>query len=175
MNKNKIIVTGSPGAGKSTFARRLSEITGLPLYHLDMIWHKADRTTVSREEFDETLRGIMSGGEWIIDGHYRRTLRGRIEQCGRVYLLDFPVEVCLAGARERRGKKREDMPWVEREEDGEELERYIREFPETWLPEVYGILSEFPEKEVVIFRSREVADEYLNRLEMEGEKGEVKL
>ena len=49
----KVIVLGSPGAGKTTFARRLRDLSGLPLYYLDQIWHKPDRTTVSREEFDE--------------------------------------------------------------------------------------------------------------------------
>ena len=44
----KIIVIGSPGAGKSTFSRQLRDITGLPLCHLDMINHRPDRTTVER-------------------------------------------------------------------------------------------------------------------------------
>lgn len=43
----KIIVIGSPGAGKSTFARQLRDITSLPLYYLDMLWHKPDKTNVS--------------------------------------------------------------------------------------------------------------------------------
>ena len=51
----RILVIGCPGAGKSSFARRLREITGLPLYYLDMIWHRLDRTTVAREEFDRRL------------------------------------------------------------------------------------------------------------------------
>ena len=36
----KVIVIGSPGAGKSTFSRKLRERTNLPLFYLDMIWHK---------------------------------------------------------------------------------------------------------------------------------------
>ena len=46
----RIIVIGSPGAGKSTFARQLRDITGLPLYYLDMIWHLPDRTTITKED-----------------------------------------------------------------------------------------------------------------------------
>ena len=46
----KVIIIGSPGAGKSTFARKLRDVTGLPLYYLDMLWHKPDRTTISRSE-----------------------------------------------------------------------------------------------------------------------------
>ena len=49
----RVIVIGCPGAGKSTFARRLQGVTGLPLIHLDMLFWNEDKTTVSREEFDK--------------------------------------------------------------------------------------------------------------------------
>lgn len=51
----KILVIGCPGSGKSTFARRLRDRTGLPLYHLDLLWHRPDKTTVSEAEFDAAL------------------------------------------------------------------------------------------------------------------------
>lgn len=35
----KIIVIGSPGAGKSSFSKKLKNITKLPLYHIDMLYH----------------------------------------------------------------------------------------------------------------------------------------
>ena len=47
----RVIVIGCPGAGKTTFAEKLRDKTGLPLYYLDAIWHKPDRTHISREEF----------------------------------------------------------------------------------------------------------------------------
>lgn len=43
----KIIVIGSPGSGKSTFSRKLRDITNLPLYHLDLLWYKPDKTNLS--------------------------------------------------------------------------------------------------------------------------------
>ena len=55
----RIIVIGSPGAGKSTFARQLRDVTGLPLYYLDMIWHLPDRTTITKDEFDQKLMDIL--------------------------------------------------------------------------------------------------------------------
>ena len=45
----KVIIIGCPGAGKSTFARNLRAIINLPLYYLDKIWHKPDKTTLSKE------------------------------------------------------------------------------------------------------------------------------
>lgn len=67
----KAMVIGSPGAGKSTFARKLRDATELPLYYLDMLWHKPDRTNISTEEFDMRLREIVNKDRWIIDFHGR--------------------------------------------------------------------------------------------------------
>ena len=63
----KAIIIGCPGAGKSTFARRLSDKTHLPLYYLDMLWHKPDKTNVDKKIFDDKLKEIISGSEWILD------------------------------------------------------------------------------------------------------------
>ena len=109
----RVIVIGSPGSGKSTFSRNLRDKTGLPLYHLDNIWHRPDRTTITREEFDERLSAILAKDSWIIDGNYSRTLELRIKHCDTVFLLDYPLEVCLAGVKGRIGNEREDMPWIE--------------------------------------------------------------
>ena len=101
----RIIVIGSPGAGKSTFARQLRDITGLPLYYLDMIWHLPDRTTITKDEFDQKLMDILKTDTWIID------------------------------------------------------------FPETKLPQIYGLLEQYGlGKEIHIFRSREDANKYLESI-----------
>ena len=151
----KVIVIGCPGAGKSTFARKLHDVWGIPLYYLDMIWHRPDRTNVSREEFDLRLREILQKESWIIDGNYLRTLEMRLRECDTVFLLDYPVEVCLEGARSRIGKAREDMPWIETEFD-EEFMQWILDFEKEQRPQIYALLEEYREgKEVFIFRSRE--------------------
>lgn len=61
----RVIVIGSPGAGKSTFSRKLRDKTGLPLHYLDMMWHLPDRTTISKEEFDNRLTEILKTDRWI--------------------------------------------------------------------------------------------------------------
>ena len=70
----RIIVIGSPGSGKSTFSRKLNILTNIPLYHLDLIWHKPDKTNVTKEVFDKDLFEILKQDSWIIDGNYQRTL-----------------------------------------------------------------------------------------------------
>ena len=44
----RIIVIGCPGSGKSTLSRKLHKITGIPLFHLDMMYWNADRTIVDK-------------------------------------------------------------------------------------------------------------------------------
>lgn len=160
----KIIIIGSPGSGKSTFARKLSNITNLPLYYLDMLWHKKDRTNISREEFDEKLEKILKKDKWIIDGNYQRTIEMRLKECDTVFLMDYPLEVCLSGAEERVGKKRDDLPWIEEKFD-EEFKQIIVDFSKKKLPQIYKLLEKYKQnKNIVIFKSREEADEYLKKM-----------
>ncbi len=159
----KITVIGCPGSGKSTFSRALRDKLGLPLHYLDILWHKPDRTNVTREEFDEKLIEILKGEKWIIDGNFNRTLEMRVRACDTVFLLDFPVEVCLSGVESRIGKKREEMPWVEEEFDPE-FKEWIINFPKDKLPYIYQILEKYNDKNIIIFKSREEMSGFLSRL-----------
>ena len=160
----KVLVIGCPGAGKSTFARRLRDRTGLPLYYLDRLWHKPDRTNVTREAFDRGLAQWLALPAWILDGNYSRTLPQRLEACDTVFFLDFPLEVCLAGVENRRGAQRPDMPWVEEELDAEFLQ-YILDFGRDQLPIVTALLERYRgRRKIITFHSRAEADNYLNAL-----------
>ncbi len=162
----KVIVIGCPGSGKTTFAEKLNKCTGLPLYYLDAIWHKPDKTHIPREEFVERITEIFSESEWIIDGNYKRTIEMRLKQCDTVFLFDLPTEVCLRGATERIGKDRYDLPWIETELDPE-FKTFIEEFPEKTLPYIYELIDKYEaEKQVVIFKSRIEADEYINNINL---------
>lgn len=166
----KVIIIGCPGAGKSTFARKLKDRTGLPLFYLDMIWHKADGTNISRDEFDGKIKEIMKKEQWILDGNYIRTLEMRLKECDTVFLLDYPLELCLEGAASRIGKERPDMPWVEAEFD-QEFRQFIVDFPKDSLPKIYELLKKYEkEKELHIFRKREDAEEYLRTEGRNGKK-----
>ena len=160
----RVIVIGCPGAGKSTFARRLSAKTGLPLYYLDMIWHLPDRTTLSREEFVTSLEEIVARDEWIIDGNYLHTMPFRLQYCDTVFFFDLPMDVCLAGAEGRVGKEREDMPWTEDAMD-EEFRQWIIGFPIQQLPVINSLLSEYKQKlKIIVFHTREEADCFINSI-----------
>lgn len=163
----KIIIIGSPGAGKSTFAQNLSYVMKLPLYHLDMIWHKPDKTNISKEEFDIRLNEILKKDRWIIDGNYSRTLEVRLKECDTIFLLDYSLEICLSGAQSRIGKKRKDLPWIESTFD-EEFKKFIIDFPKKRLPQIYTLIEKYHKnKNIIIFKSRKDADDYLKQIKKE--------
>lgn len=160
----KVIVIGCSGSGKTTFAEKLRDKTGLPLIYLDAIWHKADKTHITRDEFDERLTKIFCLDEWIIDGHYSRTLERRMSECDTVIFFDLPISVCLDGVRDRVGKQRNDMPWIDYEIDPN-LKNEIEKFADENLPTVYALLDKYKDgKEIIIFKSRAQADEFLKNI-----------
>lgn len=157
----RVIVIGCPGSGKSTFARALQTKTGLPLHYLDMMFWNADKTTVSREEFDKRLNAVLATDRWLIDGNYSRTLEKRIAASDTVFFLDLPTDVCLLGVKQRQGKPRPDMPWIENGEDAEFL-KFIKEFAGHSRPKILLLLEKYNDKRTVIFHSREEIDKYLS-------------
>jgi adenylate kinase family enzyme len=162
---NKIIVIGCPGSGKSTFSRAFHEKTGIPLYHLDMMYWNADRTHVTREALIAKLMEILPRACWIIDGNYGSTMELRLGACDTVILLDYPTELCLEGIRQRAGKPRPDMPWVEATGAiDEEFTEFVRNYNEFERPKVMERLKKFRDKAVFIFRNRSEADAYLGSL-----------
>ncbi len=161
---NKVIVIGCPGSGKSTFSRALHELTGLPLYHLDLLNWNSDKTTVDKKVFIEKLKNVIAQDSWIIDGNYGSTIELRLKECDTVFFLDYPVDVCIDGVKSRQGKTRSDMPWTETEDDEEFLE-FIKNYNSQSRPSVLNLLEQYSKKEIVVFKSREEADKYLKNFQ----------
>lgn len=156
----RVIVIGSPGAGKTTFSKKLSSITNLPLYHLDMLYHNKDGSHISKEELEEKLKEIFKENKWIIDGNYQKTLEMRIKECDTIFLLNFSIDVCISGAKSRIVRKREDLSWIEKELD-EKFKKAIIDFPKEKLPQIFELLKKY-KKDIYIFNSRNEADSYID-------------
>ena len=161
----KIMVIGCPGSGKTTFSEKLHDRIGVPLFYLDAMWHRPDKTHISRDEFDARLSEILSQDGWIIDGNYSRTMERRMQACDTVILFDLPAHVCLEGARSRLGKARPDIPWIDTDLDVN-LKTEIEEFGRKNRPVIYALIERYKgSKTVVVFTSREQADAFLERIE----------
>ena len=164
---NRIMVIGRPGSGKSTFSKALHKTTGIPLFHLDMMYWNADRTTVDKAVFRERLLNTIQKNEWIIDGNYGSTIELRLQACDTVVFLDYSLDVCLNGIKERRGKARTDMPWVENEdEEDSEFIEFIKNYNSQSRRKIMDLLNKYSHKDIYIFKNRKDADVFLNQIHL---------
>ena len=162
----KIIIVGSPGSGKSYFAKVLSKLTRIPVYHLDMINWKPNWQPTPREELRKTLNEIMDNDEWIIDGNYSGTMEDRFKRAEVVCFLDLPAEVCLESERKRRGKKRDDLPNYLEEKDDPDFEEYIMNFQDTGKIRILSMIEKHPNIPVITFKTRDEVNAYLNNIDL---------
>ena len=90
----RVAVFGNTGGGKSTLAKRLAELTLLPLYPLDLIQFKAGGEEVSREEFLKAHADLLRQDEWIIDGFGGvASAWERFSQADTLVYVDLPLFV----------------------------------------------------------------------------------
>jgi hypothetical protein len=161
----KVIVIGCPGSGKSTFSRALQSKTGIPLFYLDMMYWNPDKTKTDKAIFLARLASVLQKDEWIIDGNYGSTMEARLQACDTAFFLDYPVDVCLNGIRERRGRERPDMPWYETDEEDPEFLAFIKDFHAQSRPAIMELLNKYSDKNVIVFSDRKEADDYLTNLQ----------
>ncbi len=95
---NKILIIGSPGAGKSTFANKLGKILNREIIHLDKLYYKTGWMRVPKNEWAEIIKNLVLREEWIMDGNYRGTLDIRLQTSDTVILFNFNRFLCLYSA-----------------------------------------------------------------------------
>ena len=132
----RILVIGSPGAGKSTLARKLAKRTGLPLFHLDRIHWQPGWIERDRAEAMQALDAVLAQDRWIIDGNYGSSLPRRIVRADGVVWLDYPTALCLRRVLGRwwqyRGQARPDMTEGCPERLDLEFLLYVLQFRRAW-------------------------------------------
>lgn len=156
---NRILIIGSGGAGKSTLARRLGDVLGLPVIHLDAeYWHPGWVET-PKDVWRRRVEALMQGERWIMDGNFGGTMEVRLAAATTVIFLDFPAYLCAYRVIKRwaqyRGKTRPDMgPGCLEKVEGAFLKWVCFDFPRTSRRRILQRLDACDaNKQILILRS----------------------
>jgi adenylate kinase family enzyme len=166
----RVLVMGSCGAGKSTFARRLSAITNIPVVSIDALFWQPGWVEPDREEFRQRLTEAARQPRWIMDGNYTSHVAElRRDVSDAVIWFDLPRSSCLLGVFKRiagsYGQVRPEMAEGCPEKIDFEFFRYVWTFQEQQRPRLVKYFEGLrPDQSLVCFTHRSQADRYLENL-----------
>lgn len=153
----RVAIIGSGGAGKSTLARRLGEVLGLPVIHLDREYWQPGWAEPPKAEWQQKVEELVKREEWIIDGNFGGTMEIRLAAADTVVFLDFPNTICLLRVLKRRlmhwDKTRPDMGDGCKEKIDLEFLGWVWNFRKTTKPKIEQRLLRL-ERSVRIVRLR---------------------
>lgn len=92
---SRICIFGRPGSGKSTFAFKLHQKIGLPVYYLDQFYFKENWAKSDYQQFLAMQHDIVDQNQWIIDGNCLKSLQIRYERADIVLYFNYFRLVCL--------------------------------------------------------------------------------
>lgn len=166
----RVLVMGSSGSGKSTFSKRLSKVTGIPMVSLDALFWKPGWVEGDRAEFRQRLIEAVLQPRWIMDGNYTSHLVAeRRGASDTVIWFDLPRRTCVLGIVTRiargYGHVRSEMAEGCPEKIDFEFFRYVWTFRQKQRPKLLawfeGLRSD---QTLVTFTRRDQADRYLINL-----------
>lgn len=166
----RILVIGSSGAGKSTFSRRLSKITGLPVIHLDTLFWNPGWVETPKDEWNKKVETALLGEEWIMDGNFSGTMEMRFKACDTAIFLDLPRAVCVYRILKRvatyQKGSRPDMAEGCGEKFDWEFIKWVWNYPKRSKPKVEELLKRFEnEKNIIRLSSKKEIENFLMSLE----------
>jgi adenylate kinase family enzyme len=110
----RVVILGRGAAGKSTLARQLNDLTGLPLTELDKLFWQSGLAPIPHAQWTEVQGQLVQRDSWILDGDLGPydVVEVRLRAADTVILLDFGLVRCAWRAL-RRGRERGDFwRWV---------------------------------------------------------------
>jgi len=170
----KILVIGSGGAGKSTFATELGARLKLEVIHLDSCYWQAGWQETPKAEWQAKVAELIARDAWVMDGNYSGTLELRLKACDTVIFLDLPRTLCLWRVMKRAmlywGQPRPDMAAGCPERLTFEFVQWIWQYPRRTRPKVLARLQACADaKQIIHLRSRADVEKYLANVSNDGQ------
>lgn len=165
----RIMIIGSGGAGKSTFARRLGRALGREVVHLDALYWRAGWAEPPKDEWARRVAELARGESWILDGNYGGTMDIRLDACDTVIFLDMPRVLCVWRVLKRiasyRKGSRPDIAAGCDEHINWEFIKYVWNYPRSRRPKILEKLKALSaEKTVVHLKSGKDVEDFLSKM-----------
>ena len=152
----RVLVLGSSGSGKSTFARRLGEKLGLEVIHLDSHFWLPNWTNEADEEWDLKLKELLERDSWVMDGNYPSSLPQRLEYADTVVFLDYGRIKCLWRCVGRylkhRGRNRPELAPGCYEKIDWDFFKWIWNYPRNVRPNMLAAINGQSKVHVIILK-----------------------
>lgn len=158
-------MVGSGGAGKSTFSKRLGDLLGIDVIHLDQVYWRPGWVDTPKDEWAATVSKLLEGDAWIMDGNFGGTRQMRLDACDTAIWLDMPRRLCIYRILKRavlyRGRHRPDMAEGCNERLDWEFIRWVWNYPKRARTRIAVELQQAAGKRIVILRSRREVERFL--------------
>lgn len=160
----KMMVIGSPGAGKTTLIQKIIAQTGWPLLSLDHEWHQSDYSDEAKIKFRQMQQRFMaSHDDWVIDGNYAGSMDLRLAQADTILWLQVPRVVAIYRILKRSWRFKHDrntrpeMPaeFIEHfDQDYREFLSYVWHFKRDKVPELRRQFAKLrPDQQLIVVRN----------------------
>ncbi len=92
----RISVVGTIGSGKTTFARKTSQLLDAPHVELDALHWEPNWIEAPNELFRERVKQSLQGDSWVADGNYHQVRDIVWSRADTVVWLDYPFRTIIA-------------------------------------------------------------------------------